>query len=174
MRFSLFITDNQSGQKVPVFMERATTEDLKITTIPPQWQTDWTSDYIQNSGFELYALKTCAGELAALGAYEICGDTVAVHIVYMESQAESNPVISETLKYRHIGRALIAFGIKLSVDAGFSGDVTLDAKTAELETHYISTYGAIKLPSRYTSAAPRYLICDRAARDIFTLYLEED
>lgn len=174
MRFSLFITDNQHGHKVPVSMERATAEDLKLTTVPPQWQTDWTSDYIRNSGFDLYALKNCDGELVALGAYEICGETVAVHIVYMESQAESNPVISESQKYRHIGRALIAFGIKLSVDAGFSGDVTLDAKTVELETHYISAYGAIKLPSRYVSAAPRYLICDRAARDIFTIYLEED
>lgn len=30
----------------------------------------------------------------------------------------------------------MAYGLKLSVDAGFNGDVTLDAKTPDLATHY--------------------------------------
>ncbi len=173
MRFSLFVTDEQTDGQIAVFMKKASMEDLSVTTMPPEWSTDWTSDYILNSGFDLYAMKTSDGEVVGLGAYEICADTIAVHIVYMESQAESNPMISKTRKYRNIGRALIAFGIKLSVDAGFNGDVTLDAKTSALETHYASTFGAIKLPSRHSSAAPRYLICDSAARDIFTIYLKE-
>ena len=59
----------------------------------------------------------------ALGVYEISEDVVTVHIVYMESQAQSNPTLCERPKYRGIGRALIAYGIKLSVDAGFNGDV---------------------------------------------------
>ena len=174
MRFALFVTGGQDRRKIPVFSEKATEEDLQVTVAPPRWQTDWTSDYIRNSGFDLYAFKTQDGELIALGAYEICVNTVAVHIVYMESQSDSNPVISNQRKYSHIGRAMIAFGIKLSVDAGFNGDVTLDTKTSELEEHYSKTFGAIKLPGRYPSAAPRYLICDAAARDIFTLYLEEE
>lgn len=173
MKFSLYVTDSQSGQKIPVSAAKATPSDLRVTTAPPQWQTDWTSSYIQDSGFDLFAFKTQQGELVALGAYEICVNTVAVHIVYMESQADSNPVLCGRPNYQNIGRALIAFGIKLSVDAGFSGDVTLDAKTTELERHYSKTYGAVRLPSRHSSSAPRYLICDTAARDIFTLYLEE-
>ena len=58
-----------------------------------------------------------------LGAYEISEDVVTVHIVYMESQAQSNPTLAKSPKYHGIGRALIAYGIKLSVDAGFNGDV---------------------------------------------------
>ena len=75
--------------------------------------------------------------------------------------------------YRGIGRALIAFGIKLSVDAGFNGDVTLDAKTPELARHYERDFGAVRIPGRDSSAAPRYLICDESAQMIFIDYLEE-
>ena len=77
----------------------------------------------QKANFEIYGLKTQVGELVALGVYEISEDVVTVHIVYMESQAQSNPTLCERPKYRGIGRALIAYGIKLSVDAGFNGDV---------------------------------------------------
>ena len=52
-------------------------------------------------------------------------------------------------------------------------DVTLDAKTPELARHYEKDFGAVRLPSRESSAAPRYLICDEAAQMIFTDYLEE-
>ena len=109
----------------------------------------------------------------ALGAYEIQEDIITVHIVYMESQARSNPTLSKEPKYRGIGRALVAYGIKLSVDAGFNGDVTLDAKTPELAKHYERDFGAFPIPGRKDGRAPRYLICGEAARDIFTSYLEE-
>ena len=134
---------------------------------------NWNSEYITQSGFDIYALKTQAGELIALGAYEISEDVVAVHIVYTESQAESNPALFEHLKYHGIGRALIAYGIKLSVDAGFNGDVTLGAKTPELARHYERDFGALPIPGRRNGGAPRYLICDEAARDIFVSYLGE-
>lgn len=68
---------------------------------------------------------------------------------------------------------MIAYGIKLSVDAGFNGDVTLDAKTPELARHYERDFGAVRLPERDRGTAPRYLICDEAAQMIFTDYLEE-
>jgi len=61
----------------------------------------------------------------------------------------------------------------LSVDAGFNGDVTLDAKTPELASHYERDFGAVRLPGRDHGTAPRYLICDEAAQMIFTDYLEE-
>lgn len=52
-------------------------------------------------------------------------------------------------------------------------NVTLDAKTPELAKHYEREFGAILLPGRGNGAAPQYLICDEAARDIFTSYLKE-
>lgn len=171
-RFKLFVWD-QEEQKVPAQILRATRKDLETTIAAPAWQTDWMTEYITESGFEIYALKTQTGELVALGAYEIQEDIVTVHIVYMESQAQSNPTLSKEPKYRGIGRALVAYGIKLSVDAGFNGDVTLDAKTPELAKHYERDFGAFLIPGRKEGGAPRYLICDEAARDIFISYLEE-
>lgn len=109
----------------------------------------------------------------ALGGYEVRDGTMGIHIVYIESQAESNLPLLGIPKYRGIGRALVAYGIKLSVDARFNGDVTLDAKTPELARHYKKDFGAVRLPSRESSAAPRYLICDEAVQIVFTGYLEE-
>ena len=45
-------------------------------------------------------------------------------------------------KYDGIGRLLIAFGIKLSIDNGCGGDVTFQAKTPELAKHYVKDFGA--------------------------------
>ena len=164
---------NANKNKVPVTAKKATAQDLSATTADPKWQTDWTDDYIAESGFDLYAFHTREGELVALGAYELDENSVVVHIIYMESQAQSNKTLVSTPKYLGIGRALVAFGIKLSVDAGHNGDVTLDAKTSELAVHYKRDFGAIQLPGRSSAVAPRYLICDEAAMDIFTCYLEE-
>ena len=172
MQFRPFVYDAMN-QQVPVAIEPMTPQDAATTTKEPRWQTDWTSEYISKGKFDIYGLKTQIGELVALGAYEISEDVVTVHIVYMESQAQSNPTLCERPKYRGIGRALIAYGIKLSVDAGFNGDVTLDAKTSELARHYEQDFGALLIPGRERGAAPRYLICDEAARDIFVSYLEE-
>ena len=74
-------------------------------------------------------------------------------------------------KYRGIGRLLIAYGIKLSVDHGFDGDVVLEAKTPELARHYEEDFGAVRLPI-FDASAPRYLIADKAASQIFMNYLE--
>lgn len=143
------------------------------TTQEPHWQTNRTSDCIPQSRFDVYECKTQAGELVALGAYEISESAVAVHIVYMESQAQSNPTLCKSPRYHGIGWVLIAYGIKLSVDAGFKGNVTLDAKTPELAKHYERDFGALPILGRERGAAPRYLICDEAARDIFVSYLED-
>lgn len=172
MRFQPFVYDSEN-RWVAVTIAPMTPQDAIETTKEPRWQTDWTSNYIAKSGFDIYGCKTRAGELVGLGAYEISEDIVTVHIVYMESQAQSNPTLCEKPKYHGIGRVLIAYGIKISVDAGFNGDVTLDAKTPELARHYERDFGAFQIPGRERGAAPRYLICDEAARDIFVPYLEE-
>ena len=156
-RFVLHVWDADQI-RVSVFMSKADKRDLEETIVAP-WQTDWTSDYITADRFDLYALRTREGELVALGAYEVREENLAVHIIYMESAPES--------------RAMVAYGIKLSVDAGFNGDVTLDAKTPELARHYEQDFGAFRVPGRERDAAPRYLICDEAAQMIFTDYLEE-
>ena len=110
-------------------------------------------------------------ELIALAAYEILENSLVVHIVYMEAQPKSNPTRDEdNPKYTGIGRLLIAYGIKLSIDNGLTGDVVLEAKTTKLAQHYEKDFGAILLPA-FRSSAPRYLIADEAAKRIFFTYL---
>lgn len=85
-------------------------------------QTSWMSEYIQSNSFEKYALKTADGELVALAAYEILENDVMVHITYIESQPQSNPtIVGQARKYHGIGRVLIAYGIKLSIDHACGG-----------------------------------------------------
>ena len=71
---------------------------------------------------------------------------------------------------QHFGRLMIAYGIKLSIDNEFAGDVVLEAKTESLAQHYEKDFGAVQLPL-FGSSAPRYLIADEAAKRIFFTYL---
>ena len=101
MQFRPFVYDAMN-QQVPVAIEPMIPQDAATTTKEPRWQTDWTSEYISKGKFDIYGLKTQIGELVALGAYEINEDVVTVHIVYMESQAQSNPTLCKRPKYHGI------------------------------------------------------------------------
>ena len=140
------------------------------TTREPGWQSNWTNEELEE--FEKYSLKTEDGELVALGAYEILQKKVCVHIVYIESQPESNPTMTQE-KYNGIGRLLIAFGIKLSIDNGCGGDVTFQAKTPELAKHYADDFGAFPV-STYGGVAPWYALSRESEKEIFMTYLEEE
>ena len=170
MKFEPYVY-NSEKEIIPITIDSMTSEDAEQTNYEPRWQTSWTSDYIREPRFEKYAAKV-GDELIGLGAYEIQQNALVVHIAYIESQPQSNPVIvNENRKYFGIGRTLVAFGIKLSVDNGFNGDVILEAKTPELEKHYVNDFGAVKLPV-FNALAPRYLIADEAAKNIFFSYLK--
>ena len=170
MRFRPFVYDKANTQ-IPVSIEPMTQADAEATNLPPVWQTSWTSAYLAEERFQKYAAKA-GDELIALGAYEILNNSLVVHIVYMEAQPESNPTLDHgEPKYTGIGRLMIAYGIKLSIDNGFGGDVVLEAKTTSLAKHYENDFGAVPLPL-FESSAPRYLIADEAAKRIFFPYLE--
>lgn len=170
MQFVPYVFD-RGGKRVNVSIVPMDRADALLTETSPQWQTAWTSDYLASEAFEKYAVKV-GKELIALGAYEIQENALIVHIIYMEAEPGSNPtIVGENRKYRGIGRLLIAFGIKLSVDNGFGGDVVLEAKTTKLAEHYAKDFGAVKLPS-LSSSAPRFIIADEAAKRIFFSYLE--
>lgn len=159
---------NREQERVPVTIAPMTAEDAAHTL--NQWQTSWDSEFLSDGYFDRYAAKV-GDELIALGAYEILQNTLVVHIVYMEAQPESNPTMDGgSPKYTEIGRMLIAFGIKLSIDNGFGGDVVLRAKTTELARHYTKDFGAVRVPD-FSSSAPRFLIADEAAKRIFLTYL---
>ena len=169
MEFKPFIY-NVRQEQIPVSITPMTDADAQKTT--SAWQTAWTSDFLSNPRLEKYVAKLDE-ELIALGAYEILKNALVVHIAYMEAQPESNPTLDDgNPKYTGIGRRMIALGIKLSIDNGFAGDVILEAKTTALAKHYEKDFGAILLPT-FQSSAPRYLIADDAAKQIFLTYLSE-
>ena len=154
-KFVPFIIKTDGSQNISVKIVRMKKSDAVQTEKEPVWQTSWLSDYIQDDAFEKYALKTSNGELVALAAYEILENDVMVHITYIESQPESNPtIVGHSKKYQGIGRVLIAYGIKLSIDHECGGPVTFEAKVPELAEHYVRDYGACPLPS--FGGAPRY------------------
>ncbi len=135
MCFQPFVFDRQGGQ-VSVTVEPMTQRDTELTNSEPLWQTSWTDEFLSDERFQRYAAKV-GDKLIALGAYEILEHALVVHIVYLEAQPESNPTLDEGRpKYTGSGRLMIAYGIKLSIDNGLTGDVVLEAKTTALAKHY--------------------------------------
>lgn len=172
--FEPYVMLARTREKVPVTIAEMNPEDAERTNEHSRWQTDWTSEFISEKSYLKYAVKTSEDELIALGAYEILENALVVHIVYMESQPESNPTINtEGRKYGGIGKVLLAFGIKLSIDSGFGGDIIFEAKTPELAMHYVKDFGAVPLPRFGDDGAPRYLISGETAKRIFLSYLTE-
>lgn len=135
------------------------------------WQTNWLSDYIQNSVLQKYALKIVAtGELVGLGAYRDIPEGVLVYVEYIESAPHSNPTLSGARKYRGIGAALLAYGVQLSVDFGYGGTIYLKAKTSEIREHYIQDFGAIPFSHR----DPFLLLIDgEAAKNLLFQFMKE-
>ena len=169
VRFQPFVYDKEK-QQLPVTIVPMTEQDAEQTDEHPLWQTSWSSEFLADPRLEKYAAKI-GNELVALAAYEILENALIVHLAYMEAQPESNPTLNEgNPKYTGIGRLMIAYGIKLSIDNGLTGDVVLEAKTTSLARHYEQDFGAILLPT-FQSSAPRYLIADEAAKRIFFTYL---
>lgn len=170
MEFCPFITLRETLEKVGVVIEPMTQDDAKATALDPVWQSNWLENALQHT--ERYAMRTEEGELVALAAYEILRDMVYVHIVYMESHPTSNPTLTSHRKYIGIGRVLVAFGIKLSIDNDCKGNVVLEAKTPELGKHYVRDFGAVPV-SQYEGVAPRFALFDDAAYQLFSPYLKE-
>lgn len=164
--------ETTNKDKVSVVLRKMRKTDAAQTKREPAWQTDWTSEYITTSPYEKYAVQAADGELIALGMYEVLENALVVRVVYMESQPESNPTLTEEKrKYYGIGKLMIAYGIKLSIDHGFGGDVILEAKTDKLAAHYRDDFGGIELPV-FDGGAPRFLIQGEAAKRIFFSYLK--
>ena len=116
MYFSPFVIQADTGKPIEVIVDAAETDDLEATHGVPEWQTDWTSEYLSAPGVDKYAVKTPSGELIALAAYQIRGRSAYVYILYAESAPHSNPTMNpkSERKYYGIGELLIAYGIKYS------------------------------------------------------------
>lgn len=169
MTLQYYVVESNTQRKVNIEITAASKEDLETTR--NGWQTVWNTDFILDPQKEKYVAKTENGEIIALGAYRVQERSVAVYIAYIESQPESNPTITRNKKYHGIGKAMIAFGIQLSIDANCNGVIIFEAKTDELEQHYMQDFGARPVASLHPDGPKTFMIADEAAKNIFSSYL---
>ena len=161
---------------VEVTIDPAVVSELRVTRQEPQWQTDWTSEYLADPTVEKFSIKSLEGELIGLAAYQIRGRCAYVFILYAESAPHSNPTMRPRAEreYYGIGELLIAFGIKYSIDHGCRGDVVFEAKTDELASHYEQDFCATRIPSEHSDGPKRYMLIDEDAWRLFSKFLKEE
>ena len=84
------IIDGQSNEQIPASIREATATDFERTA-REHWQTDWRTDFIQDTTLEKYALELDATkELVGLAAYRDMPEGVLVYVEYMESAPSGN------------------------------------------------------------------------------------
>lgn len=139
----LFVLDTASGERLPVSVRPATGTDLAATQ---DWQTDWTTPFAIGlpNKVALYLIKT--NELLGLMSYELDRGSLAVEIIYLENTRHSNAnlihVEGGCKQYIGIAKALFAYAVHVSMEAGFDGVLVFRAKTSELLDYYQREFGA--------------------------------
>ncbi|MBR1436738.1 MAG: hypothetical protein IJ584_16695 [Bacteroidales bacterium] len=167
MTIEFFVTDTKTGDRVVVNVEPASVADYKATK-DENWQTPWTSSYIQNPEFQKYAFRVeSTNELIGLGAYRYSPRDYGVYVEYIESSPANNPTMAAEKRYSGLGAVLLAFGVQLSYDNNCDGSIVFKAKTTELLKHYIQDYHAIQ----YSSFDPYLLLMDyKLAYDLIATF----
>ena len=160
----LFVQDAISDRKVAVVVSTATEQDLAATK---DWQTSWETPFAHNLPNKVALRRADDSELLGLMSYELCDKGLAVEVIYMESAHHSNANLLHAegghKRYYGIAKALIAYAVQVSLDAGFDGVLIFKAKTSDLLDYYARTFGA----RRATAYDPfRMIIWEDAAERI--------
>ena len=160
----LFVLDAASGEKVPAVVKAATEQDLAATR---NWQTSWETAFARGLPNKVALQRTDDSELLGLMSYELYDKGLAVEVIYMESARHSNANLLHAegghKRYYGIAKALFAYAVQVSLDAGFGGVLIFKAKTSELLDYYARTFGA----RRATAYDPfRMIIWEDAAERI--------
>ena len=139
----LFVLDAVSDERIPASVSAATEHDLAATK---EWQTSWTTPFATHLPNKLALRRSDDGELLGLVSYELDEGGLAVEILYMESARHSNANLlhaeSRQKRYYGIAKALFAYAVQVSMDAGFDGVLVFRAKTSELLEYYAREFGA--------------------------------
>ena len=107
-------------------------------------------------------------------SYDLDEAGLVVEILYLENARHSNAnllrVEGGQKKYIGIAKALFAYAVQVSLDAGFDGILILKAKTSELLNYYMEKFGARQVAS-YDPF--RLVIWEDAAVDILSDFIME-
>ena len=144
----LFVRDTVSGKKVPVVVNAATEQDLVVTK---DWQTNWETPFACGLPNKVALRRTDDSELLGLMSYELDENGLAVEVIYIESARHSNANLLHAegghKRYYGIAKALFAYAVQISLDAGFDGVLVFKAKTSELLDYYVRAFGARRVAS---------------------------
>lgn len=139
----LFVLDAAVEKKVPVIVRAANEQDLAATH---DWQTNWNTPFALQLPNKVALCRADDSELLGLMSYELDQGILAVELIYMESARHSNANLLRTegghKRYYGIAKALFAYAVKISLDAGFDGVLVFKAKTSELLEYYRKEFGA--------------------------------
>ena len=164
----LYVWNETLDTKVPVIVTPARPKDFEQTA---SWQTNWTSKTASDMPNKVALRRSDNNELLGLMSYDLNEKGLAVEIIYIESAEHSNANLLKERggrkKYVGIAKALFAYAIKVSMDAGFGGVLYFRAKTSQLREYYIKTFGAVPL-GQYDPF--RLIIWEDAAEDIISNY----
>lgn len=168
---NLFVFDAKTESRVPVTVRAATGKDFAATE---DWQTQWTTPYVNGLPNKVALCREDDGELLGLMSYKVVDKNLCVELLYIESARHSNANLlnatREQKKYHGIARALFAYAVQVSLDNHFGGVLTLRAKTDELAEYYSREFGAVS-PSRYDQYY--MIILEEAAARIIAYFEEE-
>ena len=110
-------------------------------------------------------------ELLGLMSYDLNEKGLAVEVIYIESAGHSNAnLLRQSGGQKNISasaKALFAYAIEVSMEAGFGGVLYFRAKTTELRAYYMKEFGAVPL-GQYDPF--RMIIWEDAAEEILTEY----
>lgn len=165
---TLYVWNETLDVKIPAVVKPATENDFGQTT---GWQTNWTSKAASDMPNKVALRRSDDNELLGLMSYDLNEKGLAVEIIYIESAGHSNAnLLKETggrKKYVGVAKALFAYAVKVSMDAGFGGVLYFRAKTSQLRDHYIKKFGAVPL-GQYDPF--RLIIWEDAAEEIISEY----
>ena len=140
---NLYVLDAVSSEKVPAEIDPASKEDLAATH---DWQTNWESTYARQLPNKVALHRKDNYELLGLMSYELDERGLAVEVLYMESARHSNANLlhaaGEAKRYIGIAKAMFAYAVQISKEAGFDGVLIFKAKTSELLEYYMREFGA--------------------------------
>ena len=140
---NLFVVDADSGKKIATVVREASEQDLTATRT---WQTSWETSFAVELPNKVALHRADDGELLGLMSYALDEKGLAVEIIYMESARHSNANLLHAegghKRYYGIAKALFAYAVQVSLDAGFDGVLVFKAKTSELLDYYVWEFGA--------------------------------
>lgn len=174
MELELFVTRADTSERVPVVIRPANRSDFAQTR-QAGWQTNWNSRSARSFPNKVAMETTSGHELLGLMSYSCDDQFLAVEIIYMESQPQSNGNLLHQSglprAYIGIARAFFAYAAAESVRHGYDGVLLFKAKTDTLLEYYIHEFGARPV-SRYDPF--RLVLWENAAQKILSEYEVND